>query len=194
MLIVLIVLVLLAGVVAGVAQSVRNHTRLNREAKEQNLYSAADRSDIHSFVRRSPSRSVVHQCDVLGVRFALSADRKTAYLLYSAKQPTLTVPASKITGCKIIGDGAALSLGGAVAGGVIAGDAGALLGAVAGARIPLRYSLVIYLDDAARPSVEYALLTPSGSHAKAVYEAAARFADSVSASVRALTSQKTNSL
>ena len=189
MLIALLILIVLVGVVAGVAQSVRNQSRLEREAKEQDLGRAADRNDVHSFVRRSPSRPVVHQCDAFGLRFALSADQKTAYLLYSAKEQTLTVPASKITGCRIISEGHSLSLGGAVAGGLIAGDAGAIIGAAAGAHIPLRYSLVIYLNDLYRPSVEYALLTPSGTHAKSAYEAAARFAEAVSSTVRSLTAQ-----
>lgn len=186
MIVFLLILIVLIGVVAGIAQSVQNHTRLNREAKEQNLYSAPGRNDVHSIVRQNPSRSVVHQCDALGLRFALSADCKTAYLLYSTREPTLTVPASKITGCRIIREGHSLSVGGAVAGGLIAGDAGAIIGAASGAYIPLRYSLVIYLDDAARPSVEYALLTPSGTHIKAAYEAASRFADAVSSAVNDL--------
>ena len=184
MLIVLIILVLLVGVAAGIAQGVRNHMRLNREAMEQNLYRASYRSDIHSFVRHSPSRSVVCQSESFGLRFALSADRRTAYLLYSTNQPTLTVPANKITGCRIIREGNSLSLGGAVVGGLVAGDAGAILGAVSGAYIPLRYSLVLELNDPFRPSVEYALLTPSGPHAKEVYDEASRFAESVSAAVR----------
>ena len=184
MLIALIILILLVGVAAGIAQSVRNHMRLEREAREQNLYRASDRSDIHSFVRYSLSRPVVHQSESFGLRFALSADRRTAYLLYSTREPTLTVPAGKITGCRIIREGNSLSVGGAVAGELIAGEAGALLGAVSGAYIPLRYSLVIELNDPYRPNVEYALLTPSGSHAKAVYDEASRFAEAVSAAVR----------
>lgn len=183
-LIALIILILLVGVAAGIAQSVRNHMRLEREAREQNLNGAPDRSDVHSFVRRSSLRPIVHQCDAFGLRFALSADRKTAYLLYSTWEPTLTVPAGKITGCRIIREGNSLSLGGAVVGGLVAGDAGAILGAVSGAYIPLRYSLVIELNDPYRPNVEYALLTPSGSHAKAVFDEASRFAEAVSAAVR----------
>ena len=186
MIVFLLILIVLIGVAAGIAQSVRNHTRLEREAKEQNLYGSPSGSDNRSFVRRSPSRPIVHQCDAFGLRFALSADRKTAHLLYSTKEPTLTVPASKITGCRIIREGHSLSVGGAVAGGLIAGDAGAILGAASGAYIPLRYSLVIYLKDSPRRSVEYALLTPSGTHIKAAYEAASRFADVVSAAVNDL--------
>ena len=189
MLIALLVLIVLIGVAAGISQSVRNHTRLDREAKEQNLYSSAGRSDYHSFVRKTPSVPLVHQCNALGLRFALSSDRKTAYLLYDRYEQTLAVPASKITGCKIIKEGHSLSVGGAVAGSLIAGDAGAILGAASGAYIPVRYSLVIYLNDLYHPSVEYALLTPSGSHAKAVYEAVSQFAESVSATVNKLASQ-----
>lgn len=189
MLVALLILIFLIGVIAGISQLVQNHTRLNREAKEQDLYGSSERSDNHSFVRRSPSRPVVHQCDAFGLRFALSADRKTAHLLYSTKEPTLTVPASKITGCRIIREGHSLSVGGAVAGGLIAGDAGAILGAASGAYIPLRYSLVIYLKDLYIRSVEYELLTPSGIHTKSAYDAACRFAQAVSSAVRSLTAQ-----
>ena len=189
MLIALLILIVLIGVIAGIVQIVENQSRLNREAKEQNLNGTTVRSDPHSFVRHTSSRPLVHQCDMLGLRFALSADRKTAYLLYSTKQPTMTVPASKITGCRIIKEGHSLSLGGAVAGGVIAGDAGAILGAVSKTHIPVRYSLVIYLNDPLRPSVEYALLTPSGSHAQVAYDTVSRFAESVSSTVCALAEQ-----
>ena len=126
---------------------------------------------------------------MLGLRFALSADGKTAHMLYSTKENTLSVPANKITGCRIISEGHSLSVGGAVAGSLIAGDAGAILGAVSKAHIPVRYGLVIYLNDPFRPSVEYALLTPSGSHAQAAYDTVARFAEAVSATVRTIVSQ-----
>lgn len=189
MLIVLLVLIVLIGVVAGIVQIVENQSRLDREARELNLNVSPAHGDPHTFVRQTASRPLVHQCDMLGLRFALSADRKTAYLLYSTKQPTLTVPASKITGCRIISEGHYLSLGGAVAGGVLAGDAGAILGAVSKTHIPVRYSLVIYLNDPFRPSVEYALLTPSGSHAQVAYDTVSRFAESVSSTVRALAKQ-----
>lgn len=188
MLVFLLILIVLLSVIAGIAQIVQNHTRLNREAKEQKLYSVSDRNDEHSFVRHN-SRPIVHQCKAFGLRFALSADRKTAYLLYSRKENTLTVPASKITGCRIIREGHSLSLGGAVAGGLVAGDAGAIIGAASGAYIPLRYSLVIYLDDLSIRRVEYKLLTPSGSHAKSAYIAATRFAEEVSATVRSIAAQ-----
>lgn len=189
MLVVLLVLIVLIGIIAGVVQIVKNQSRLDREAREQNLNVSPARGDPHFFVRQPASRPLVHQCDMLGLRFALSADRKTAYLLYNTKQPTLTVPASKITGCRIIKEGHSLSVGGAVAGSVLAGDAGAILGAVSKAHIPVRCSLVIYLNDPFRPSVEYALLTPSGSHAQIAYDTVSRFADSVSATVRTLASQ-----
>lgn len=189
MLVFLLILIVLLSVVAGIAQIVQNHTRLNREAKEQDLYSAADRNDVHSFVRHNSSRPVVHECKAFGLRFALSADRKTAYMLYSRKENTLTVPANKITGCRIIREGHSLSLGGAVAGGLVAGDAGAIIGAASGAYIPLRYSLVIYLDDLSLRKVEYELLTPSGAHAKSAYIAATRFAEEVSATVQSIAEQ-----
>ena len=189
MLVFLLILIVLLSVVAGIAQIVQNHTRLHREAKEQDLYSAAERNDVHSFVRHNSSRPIVHQCKAFGLRFALSADRKTAYMLYSRKENTLTVPASKITGCRIIREGHSLSLGGAVAGGLVAGDAGAIIGAASGAYIPLRYSLVIYLDDLSLRRVEYELLTPSGSHAKSAYIAATRFAEEVSATVQSIAAQ-----
>ena len=189
LLILAVLIGVIIGVVGGITRIAEDRTRLKREAKEQDLNRSVERGDPHTFVRPTSSHPLVHQCDALGLRFALSADRKTAYLLYDRYEPTLTVPASKITGCKIIREGHSLSVGGAVAGGLIAGDAGAILGAASGANIPLRYSLVIYLNDYAHPSVEYALLTPSGSHAKAVYEAVSQFAESVSATIRKLNSQ-----
>ena len=119
----------------------------------------------------------------MGLRFAISADRKTAYLLYSSKQPTLTVPTSYITGCQIIKDGIAPHVARGAIGGGIAGDAGAVIGAFSGPQIPYNMRLVVFLKNG---RVEYSLLDNSTLHTTLYYNLALKFAEDVSDIIRRL--------
>lgn len=171
------------GVVSGVSNIVNNQKRLKEEAEKYNLNA---RPASTSFVRSALPVNI--ECKTASVRFAVSGDRKTAYLLCDPKEPTLEVPASSITGCRIVSGGpSALSVGGLIVGEILAGEVGAAVGAFSGNGVPMEYSLVIYLNDLGRPRVVYSLLNNTTAHTQAVYADVSKFAEDVSAAVRALT-------
>lgn len=166
-----------AAIVAGIAQSHEQKKRLDEEAKALKLDQA------HTSTTRHISRPINCEFRSLGLRFAISADRKTAYLLYSSKQPTLTVPTSYITGCQIIKDGIAPHVGRGAIGGGIAGDAGAVIGAFSGPQIPYNMRLVVFLKNG---RAEYSLLDNSTLHTTLYYNLALKFAEDVSDIIRGL--------
>lgn len=189
-LLIIIIAVVIIGIASGIAQSKNNRDRLNEEAKRLNLNQPSPRAATASTFRTTPSSAINHQCDAAGLRFAISADRKTAYMLYDTKSPTRSVPVKDITGCEIVRDGnSSGSVGRAIAGGIIAGGAGAIVGASTGSGVPQRYSLLIYINDLQAPSVEYSLLDRTTPHSKVYYETVAKFAESVAATVRVIVSQ-----
>lgn len=189
-LLIIVIAVIVIGIAAGISQSKNNRDRLNEEAKAQNLNRPSPRAATASTFRTTQTSAINHQCDAAGLRFAVSADRKTAYLLYDTKKPTRSVPVKDITGCEIIRDGnSAGSVGRAIAGGILAGGVGAVVGASTGSGVPQRYSLLVYINDLQNPSVEYSLLDRTTPHSKTYYETVAKFAESVAATVRVIVSQ-----
>lgn len=148
----------------------------------------------HDSAPKAPSpKPISIECRANGYRFSVSEDRELVSFIYEQGKPPLSVPASFVTGCEFIRDGNASGhIGRAVVGGIIAGGAGAIVGASTGAGVPQRYSLIVYLNDLNNPSVEYSLLDRTTPHSKAYYETVARFAESVSATIRVLVSQNQN--
>ncbi len=174
-------------IIAAVADSKKKKERLRNEAEKLTGDGEASRT---SGTSSSGAFSVNHEIDYMGIRFAISSDRQTAYLINDAEKPTVIVPVSSITGCDIVRDGnSAGSVGRAIAGGIIAGGVGAIVGASTGSGIPRRYSLLIYINDLQNPSVEYSLLDRTTPHSKSYYEKVEKFAESVAATVRVIVSQ-----
>lgn len=185
-LIIVIIVGVILGIIINTYKDKSTKKRLEEEAEMLNLSSRAKSSTASM----TQTNAINHQCDVAGLRFAISPDRQTAYMLYNTERPTRAVPVKDITGCEIVRDGnASGSIGRAVAGGIIAGGAGAIIGAASGSGVPQRYSLMVYINDLQNPSVEYSLLNSSTPHTKSYYETVSRFAESVSATVRVLVSQ-----
>lgn len=190
LILIIIIAAIVIGVVSGVSQDKKRRQRLEEEAEMLNLNTANRRSASSLGNRLTTQSAINHQCDLTGMRFAISPDRKTAYLLYSQTKPTRAVPVKDITGCEIIKDGNASGhIGRAVAGGIIAGGAGAIVGASTGSGVPERYSLVVYINDLQNPFVEYPLMDRSTAHSKFFYENVSKFAESVSATIRVIVSQ-----
>lgn len=166
------------AIVAGIVKSHEQKKRLDEEAKALKL----DQTYTNTAARRI-NKPINCEFRSLGLRFAISADRKTAYLLYSSKAPTLTVPTSYITGCQIIKDGIAPHVARGAIGGGIAGDAGAVIGAFSGPQIPYNMRLVVFLKNG---RAEYSLLDNSTLHTTLYYNLALKFAEDVSDIIRRL--------
>ncbi len=186
-----LILAVIIGTAIGLYQAFSKSSRLREEAKALNLKSepSEPRPASTSFVRKQPQKPINHELRAAGLRFAVSADRKTAYLLYDTDKQTLTVPTEKITGCRILKNGFAPNVTGAAVGGALAGDAGMLIGAFSGPQIPYSMSLVITLKDPWNPRVEYSLMNSSTLHTQTYYSVASTFAKSVTDTIRALIAQ-----
>ena len=175
-LLVVVVIGVPAAIIAAIAKAIEQKKRLDGEARALNL----NQTYTHTASRRI-TRPINCEFRSLGLRFAVSADRKTAYLLYNTNQPTLTVPAGNITGYRIIKDGIAPHVAKGAIGGAIAGDAGAVIGAFSGPQIPYSMRLVVFLKNG---RVEYPLLDGSTLHTTLYYNLALKFAEDVADAIR----------
>lgn len=126
-------------------------------------------------------------------RFAVSEDRKTAYLRNGPKNESVTVPVSSIIGSSIVRDPVPVSnLGRTIVGGVVAGGIGAV---VAGNSAPQHRDsvrLVVYLSDPKNPRFEYRLLDGHIAYPEFQYKDMMKFAEEVSATIKALKSPVKN--
>ena len=126
-------------------------------------------------------------------RFAVSEDRKTAYLRNGPKNESVSVPVSFIIGCDIIRDPVRVgTLGRTIVGGVVAGGWGAVAAGNMGKQYRDSVRLVVFLRDPAHPRFEYRLLDGHVAYPNFQYEDMMKFAEDVEATVKALkASEKT---
>ena len=126
-------------------------------------------------------------------RFAVSEDRKTAYLRNGPKNESVAVPVSSIIGSSLVRDPIPVSnLGRTIVGGVVAGGIGAV---VAGNSAPQHRDsvrLVIYLSDPKKPRFEYRLLDGRVAYPRFQYEDMMKFAEDVEATIKALKASEKN--
>lgn len=120
-------------------------------------------------------------------RFAVSEDRKTAYLRNGPKNPSVAVPVSSIIGCDIVRDPVRVgTLGRTILGGVIAGGWGAVAAGNTGKQYRNTVRLIVFLKDPARPRFEYLLLDGHVPYPNFQYEDMMKFAEDVRATVKAI--------
>lgn len=105
------------------------------------------------------------------------------------------IPFSKITGCEILEDSAVTGgIGRAVAGGILAGGVGAIVGATTKKKEISSYKIIIYMSDINRPKIVLNLITSKMKIDSLYYKDAVRFANDVNASVKSIISKNNENL
>lgn len=100
------------------------------------------------------------------------------------------VPFSKVIGCEIYTDSKVTGgIGRAVVGGMIAGDVGAIVGAMTAPSSIMSYKVVVYVNDALDPMIEIPLVEEKKSTKNTDYTDAVRFAENVNAAIKAIVYQ-----
>ena len=101
------------------------------------------------------------------------------------------IPFREIIGCEIITDSEVTGgIGRAIVGGVLAGEAGAVVGAVTAKKHIMSYKIVIYRANIQEPTNEILLISEKKSTKDADYINAVTFANKVNASIKAIISTK----
>lgn len=166
-----------------------NAEKMRKEAIDLKLLGSRTASPIPGRKSRAVNLEYPSRC----FRFAVSEDGKTAYLRNGPKNPSVAVPASSITGCGVFKDPVPVkNLGRTILGGMIAGGMGAVVAGNTGRQSRNTVRMVVFMNDPSRPRFEYRLLDGHVAYSRSQYEEAMKYAEDVSAAVKALkASEKT---
>lgn len=128
--------------------------------------------------------------DILGVaRVRYIIDKSKRIILISKGGSISQISFSEVIGCEILVDSQVVGgIGRAVVGGILAGGAGAIVGATTAKKHIMSYSVVIYREDIHSPKEEIVLISSKTSTKNRDYLNAVEFASNVSASIKAIMS------
>lgn len=130
----------------------------------------------------------------LSIRFIVDSHHQFIHILSKHKGTDYitetSMPFQQIIGCEIMTDSKVTGgIGRAVVGGVLAGDAGAIVGAITAPTKIMSYKIVIYKNDTNNPIEEIVLVNENKSTKDPDYISAVRFAENVNAVIKAIVYQ-----
>lgn len=147
----------------------------------------------YTYEKRESVYGVDCGCDIR-YRFIVDEQHRIVHILDKAETAT-RIPFNEIIGCEIICDNqVAGGIGRAVVGGALAGEAGAIVGAVTAKAHIMSYKVILYCLNFKAPSVEMKLIKEKTSTNSAIYHRAVSFANHVNASVKVITSRNAMNL
>ena len=162
------------------AYNTENERRENMQKKQQGYI---EQNNIDISVEYS------FQCgNIVDIRYIVDDTNKKVYIML-ADSDFIEIPFTEIRGCEILTDSEVTGgVGRAVVGGVLAGGAGAVVGATTAKEHIKSYKIVIYRANIATPQAEISLISTSCKTTDSYYIEAVEFAGKVNASIRAIIS------
>lgn len=134
-----------------------------------------------------------NQNDMVFIRFVV--DEKHSRIVVCKGKSTIQIPFSEVIGCDTLIDSKPTgTIGRAIVGGMIAGDAGAIIGAATAQNAIMSFQIVIYRENITEPTLSINLINTKTRTDSVDYEAATRFASSVSSSIKAIISKTRNQI
>ena len=164
----------------GVVQSNETQNlRVRQQAEQQDFISKNN-------IRRSAEYTFQDKLNSKKIRFIVDKSNRKIYI--SETSSSFKEYAFKdILGCEIVTDSQVTGgIKRAIVGGVLAGDAGAVVGAVTAKPHIMSYKLVLYLRDISIPKTEIELITQKTKTKDTDYTNAVSFAENVIATVKAI--------
>ena len=119
-------------------------------------------------------------------RYIVDGEHKKIYIFGKIGE-RIEIPFSEIIGCEVLSD--SQTVGGikrAIVGGVLAGDTGALVGAMTAKPHITSYKVVIYRSDIQYPTVEIILIKTKTATKSKDYTSAVDFSQKILASIKAI--------
>lgn len=206
---ILLVVLLIAIVVfpAMLLASERNsthtvsETKANKESGTQHLYTYNDEKT--DYIKEQGITSLAKESIYTDSYYSSGINRnKGTSISFFVDQVSMKIavvsnhglrevaPFRNILGCDIITDSKVTGgIGRAVVGGVLAGETGALVGAMTAPEKIVSYKVVIYLNNAYDPMIEIPIIEEKKSTKSADYTNAVKFAESISATIKAIVYQ-----
>lgn len=124
--------------------------------------------------------------DGISYRYIVDGEHKKIHILGKVGE-RIELPFSEIIGCEVLSD--SQTIGGvkrAIVGGVLAGDTGALVGAMTAKPHIMSYKVVIYRSDIQYPSVEIVLIKTKTATKSHDYTSAVEFSQKILANIKAI--------
>lgn len=107
--------------------------------------------------------------------------------VFSNQEDHYSIPFSEIIGCEIIADSKVTGgVGRAIVGGVLAGEAGAIVGAVTAKEYIMSYKVALYRNSTDSPRIDIDLIDKKTATNDTDFSAAVQFANNISATVKAI--------
>jgi len=164
----------------GVVQS--NDTqnlRVRQQVEQQDFISKNN-------IRRSAEYTYQDKLNSKKILFVVDKSKQKIYISETSSK-FKEYAFKDILGCEIVADSQVTGgIKRAIVGGVLAGDAGAVVGAVTAKPHIMSYKLVLYLRNISAPKVEIELITQKTKTKDADYTNAVSFAENVVATVKAI--------
>jgi 3-oxoacyl-ACP reductase-like protein len=170
----------LMGIVCGIAYYAYYSRKSGKEAAERNDYI------VQNGIKKDVFYSYTDFFKTVCAEYIIDKDKKTLYVSNS-RGDYKAIPLCNIIGCNVIINGQnCASIGRAVVGGLIAGGAGAVVGAMTTKKKVYSYKLVIYVNDINEPEYVFNLVNKKTAANDADYIVANEFAQKVTASIKAV--------
>ena len=137
-------------------------------------------------IRRSAEYTYQDKLNSKKIRFIVDKSKQKIYISETSSR-FKEYAFMDILGCEIVADSQVTGgIKRAIVGGVLAGDAGAVVGAVTAKPHIMSYKLVLYLRNISAPKVEIELITQKTKTKDSNYTNAVAFAENVVATVKAI--------
>lgn len=181
---------------------IKEAPKWNKETKDATVYKEQLHKSYLDLKKLRPTAE--HRC--YNHRFIIDANSNRLCLVCednNAVAHTGALDASKYTfltfgdviGCEIHEDSAVVGgIGRAIAGGILAGGVGAIVGAVTAKKHVMSYKVVVYTNDVNKPQIILPLINTKVSKSDAEYNYAAEFANNVNASIKAIMAKNESNL
>lgn len=182
--IVLIIGILIIAIPFAMSQAETNKNNREIQSTAQNNYIAEN--NITRTAEYKYENIIRDKC----VRFIADDENKKIYIS-DTSMDFIKYSYSEIIGCELITDNQVTGgIKRAVVGGLIAGEAGAIVGAATAKNHIMSYKIVFYFNNVGNPKQEIVLINTKVTTKNSDYINAVKFAESVNATIKAILSQE----
>ena len=184
-----VILIIVVGLVAHFAFDAPKIKEQKNEQRQRETEYITKNNITISAEYRYESENYTNDIDWLNsvsYRYIVDGEHKKVYIFGKIGE-RIEIPFSEIIGCEVLSD--SQTVGGikrAIVGGVLAGDTGALVGAMTAKPHITSYKVVIYRSDIQYPSVEIILIKAKTATKSKDYTSAVDFSQKILASIKAI--------
>lgn len=174
------------GIIIGIIRYAANSSNRTNEKNSQ------DRQISSKNITKTADYSYTNSNQTASARFVVDNQHEKIHVA-SASNLLIDIPFSEIIGCETFSDNQTCGgVGRAIAGGILAGGVGAIVGSNTAKSKITSYYVLIYRDNISRPQVRLDLIVDPTNISSMEYKNAVSFSNDVSASIKAILNRRAN--